>query len=147
MRLSLPWTINGTIGLALLALPLGALVVPRNGAQIHTVSPAWIVPWRSTPYQTAIREAGFWRAHAIQLAADERDEEEEALQNWDPAARLDAAREMRRFLAADEGGCLKRALAALRNAERLAPTPAESARAERSQRIWEDAARPAGWRA
>ena len=147
MRLSLPWTISGMIGLGLLALPLGALVAPRSGSQTNTARPAWVVPWPSTPYQTAIREAGFWRAHAIQLAADEWDEEQEALHDWDSAARLDAKRELSRFLAADDGGYLKRALAALQNAERLAPTPAESAQARRCRRSWADAAYPAGWRA
>jgi hypothetical protein len=147
MRLSLPWTISGTIGLSLLALPLGVLVVPRSRAQTNTAPPAWVVPWPSTPYQTAMREAGFWRAQAIQLAADERDEEQETLQDWDPAARFDAKRELRRFLAADDRGYLKRALAALQNAERLAPTPAESAQARRFRRNWEVAAHPAGWRA
>jgi hypothetical protein len=147
MRLSRPWTISGTIGLGLLALPLGVLVAPRSAAQTDPAPAAWVVPWPSTPYQTAIREAGFWRAQAIQLAADEQDEAQEALQNWDPAARLNAKREVSRFLAADDEKYLKRALAALQNAERLAPTPAERARAERCRRNWEDAARPAGRRA
>jgi hypothetical protein len=142
MGLSLPWRISGTIGL--LALPLGVLVMPRSAAQTHAALPAWAVPWPSTPYQTAIREAGYWRAQAIQLAADERDEAHEALRDWDPAARLDAARELRRFLAADDGGYLKRALAALRTAERLASTLAEKRRAERTRQCWADSTHPAG---
>jgi len=147
MRLSLPWTIKGTLGLGLLALPLAAVVAPRSAAQIHTAVPLWVVSWPSTPYQTAMREAAVWRSKAIQIAADERDEEKEALQNWDPAARLDAKREVRRFLAVDDEGYLKRSLAALQIAERLAPTPAERARAELCRRNWENAAHPTGWRA
>jgi hypothetical protein len=144
MRLSLPWTVSGTIGLGLLALPLGGLVAPRSAAQTHAARPAWAVPWPSTPYQTAIREAGYWRAQAIQLAADERDEAQTALRDWDPAARLDAVRELRRFLAADDGGYLKRALAALRAAERLASTSTDKRRAERCRQCWADAVHPAG---
>jgi hypothetical protein len=147
MRRSLPWTIGGTIGLGLLALPLGGLVAPRSGAQGYALTPAWAVPWPSTPYRTAMREAGLWWAQAIQFASEERDDAQAALQAWDPTAPFDAKQELGRFLASDDGGYLKRALAALRTAEHLTSAPADKKRAERCRQRWEGGAHPDGRRA
>jgi hypothetical protein len=150
MRRSLQGAAYGKIALCLLTLPLVARMPSRYGAQPHTATPPWNLPWPSTTSQTAMREASAWWVEAVQLAADETDEAHVVLQTWDPNAPSDIHEELvqqHRFLAADHGGYVERALAAVRRAERLAQTSAERARAERHRRIWESAAQPAASRA
>jgi hypothetical protein len=142
MRVALRWRIAGTMTLGLLALPLVGGIPSRLAARPPLAMTAWAVPWPSTPSRTAMREAAYWWAHAVQLADDETDEARAARHTWDAAASFDADKERRHFLASDDEGYLKRALAAAQKAERLAQSPEERARAEQRRRQWEAVARP-----
>ena len=136
MRLSTNWTAAGMLGLGLLALPLVALLPSEARVRAQPIRAPWVVPWPSSPSQTAMREAAVWWAHAVQRANDRTDEAQAALRAWDPAAPFDARATLRRSMQADADGFLARALAATHRAERLAQTPAERQRARETRRQW-----------
>jgi hypothetical protein len=141
MRTSWRRTVTGTIGLGLLALPLVAVIPSGYGAKTQEDSRLWVVRLPGTPSQIAMREAAVWWAKAIQLASEEQEAARAALHAWDSAAPFDEQNARQQALASDHGGYLERALAAVRQAEHLARTPAEKQRAERRRRDWGAASR------
>lgn len=87
-----------------------------------------------------MREAAVWWHAAMQLASDEQDQAQAAIQAWDPAVPFDARETRRQCLAIDDRGYVQRALGALQNAARLASTPAEREQALCCLRLWKEAA-------
>jgi hypothetical protein len=125
-----PWAALALFYL-LVALPgtwTGTTPKARSTAET-SLPPQCLLPGSAS--QQALRDSAFWWAQAVQVANDECDEERAALEAWDPAAVLDEHAELRRLLASDPNGYLRRAEQAARRAAALARAPEASDRAAR----------------
>lgn len=115
------------LGLCLWIVPVRWPAPARSAALVVEPAEHIVLPPPGSPFEVALQEAKAWRLQAREAA--KREMEAWEAQNPAAAGEADAEAWRRGVLAIDRGGDLRRARARARQAERLARTTAEAARA------------------